>query len=103
MSELQFEGKYIEFHWAGYSKTGVTETWRVMTKGSLSVLLGTIKWFGSWRCYSFFVSSAEGEFELVFEKQCLRDIANFCEKVTVMQREKRLGMKKNSAKEATKQ
>ena len=89
MSEVPFVGSYIEFHWAGYSKTGATETWRVVSKDDNSIVLGIVKWFGPWRCYSFVISGIIGE--LVFEKKCLRDIANFCEKVTIMQREKRLG------------
>lgn len=83
------EAKYIEFHWAGYSKSGSTETWRVMPKNNNDGLIGTIKWYGSWRCYAFYPFP-----ECVFEKQCLRDIANFCEKVTKLQREKKLGILK---------
>ncbi|MFA5366176.1 MAG: hypothetical protein WC325_13420 [Candidatus Bathyarchaeia archaeon] len=89
----QEEPKYIEFHWAGYSKSGTTETWRVMAKEN-PVQLGLIKWDGPWRCYSFFIYPslfADKDDFLKYEKVCLRDIANFCEKVTLMQREKKLG------------
>jgi hypothetical protein len=89
------EAKYIEFHWAGYSKSGTTETWRVMAKEN-HVQLGLIKWDAPWRCYSFFIYPsmfANKDDYLKYEKVCLRDIANFCEKVTLMQREKKLGVK----------
>ena len=36
--------------------------------------LGQVKWYGPWRCYSFFPEAGT-----LFEKQCLRDIAAFCE------------------------
>ena len=37
-----------------------------------NVLLGIIKWFGSWRKYAFFPCS-----DMVFETQCLSDITGF--------------------------
>lgn len=89
---IEREPKHIRINGWGKSKTEKTYVFRVSTKIDLgepienSVLLGYIKWHGPWRCYSFFVSSADGEFELVFEKQCLRDIANFCEAATIEQR-----------------
>lgn len=46
-------------------------------------ILGTVKWFGRWRCYAFFPGS-----RTVFEKSCLRDIAAFCEDVTIVYRAK---------------
>jgi hypothetical protein len=91
------EPKYIEFHWAGYSKSGATETWNVMPKDN-SGSLGIIKWFAAWRCYAFYPPLVE----TVFEKQCLRDIANFCEKVTKLQREKKLGIANNQTPLSTK-
>lgn len=36
--------------------------------------LGDIRWFGRWRQYAFFPLD-----NLVFEKTCLRSIADFCE------------------------
>ena len=77
----QPEPKYIRFELEGSSDSGKTQIWKVLTKDS-NVLLGHVRWYGPWRCYSFFVSSRDGEFDLVFEKTCLRDIANFCENQT---------------------
>jgi hypothetical protein len=99
MSEINFDAKHIEFHWAGYSKSGVTETWRVVPKDNASVILGMIKWDAPWRCYSFFIYPwmfANKDDFLKYEKVCMRDIANFTEKVTIMQREKRLGVKSHA-------
>jgi len=38
--------------------------------------LGVVKWFGSFRQYSFFPES-----DCVFEKTCMRDIADFMDKL----------------------
>lgn len=53
-----------------------TQWWSVLTK-DYNELLGSIHWFGRWRCYAFFPKP-----DLVFEKTCLRDIAFFCERLT---------------------
>lgn len=71
------EPKYIQFVDAGYSSSGKTKVWDVATKEDSEDLLGQIKWFGSWRCYAFCPYD-----KTVFEKTCLRDIANFCEEQT---------------------
>ena len=47
-----------------------TKTWRVVS----DTFVGIIAWRGPWRQYSFFPEPGS-----VFEKTCLRDIANFCE------------------------
>ena len=41
------------------------------------VQLGNIGWLGRWRCYAFYPLS-----NTVYEKDCLRDIADFCEAKT---------------------
>lgn len=53
-----------------------TRIWRVRNMQS-RIDLGRIRWFGRWRQYSFFPDD-----ELVFEKTCLRTIADFCERAT---------------------
>ena len=60
-----------------------TETWRVCSTADRSIL-GWIRWFGHWRGYSFFP-----EYETVFERTCLRDIANFIERENKERREMR--------------
>lgn len=70
------ESKWIEFVCIDRIQGHKTFTWRVVTKDGPS-LLGDVKWYGPWRCYSFFPRP-----DCIFEKQCLRDIASFCEQQT---------------------
>jgi hypothetical protein len=72
--------KWIEFVNLGVIQGHKTANWRVITKDGRS-LLGEVKWFGRWRCYSFFPQP-----DCVFEKQCLRDIAEFCDAQTTAHR-----------------
>jgi len=59
-----------------------TKTWHVVTKedGGKPGFeeggneLGEVRWYGPWRCYAFFPAGGT-----LFEKDCLRDIADFCE------------------------
>lgn len=88
---LDREGKFIRFKWFMASKSGKTHIWDVLAKDG-SGKLGEVRWNGAWRCYSFFVNLdlmrvfvSEGQ-ELIFEKVCLRDIANFCEEMTNIKR-----------------
>jgi hypothetical protein len=60
-----------------------TFTWSVETKEEW--LIGSITWYGPWRCYAFTPRS-----ETVFEKTCLREIADFCERKT---KEHKLGVR----------
>lgn len=46
-------------------------------RGKGEVFLGQIYWFGRWKRYSFYPAS-----ETVFEQDCLRKIADFCERQT---------------------
>lgn len=48
-----------------------TKIFEVRTKDD-SIVLGEVKWFGRWRCYSFFPAP-----NTVFEQQCLGDITHF--------------------------
>jgi hypothetical protein len=73
MSEL----KYIQFVDAGYSSSGKTRVWEVATRDDAKDVIGEVRWFASWRCYAFYPYD-----KTVFEKTCLRDIANFCEDST---------------------
>lgn len=74
--------KWIEFK-PVLSKTK-TKIWEVypIGKEESNVALGSIKWFGRWRCYAFFAS-----YDPILEKQCLRDIADFCEEQTNLHRQ----------------
>lgn len=50
-----------------------TVVWRVVNKET-NAYLGAVRWYGPFRQYSF-----EPEPFTVFERTCLRDIADFCE------------------------
>lgn len=71
--------KYIEFlKAAAQPKGGKTKRWFVYPKGQVwAEALGEVKWFGRWRCYGFFPA-----WRTVYEKTCLRDLAEFCESET---------------------
>lgn len=45
--------------------------------------LGTVSWYGPWRCYGFTPTLAS---PVVFEHRCLRDLAAFCEWLTTKHR-----------------
>lgn len=53
-----------------------TKIWTVRNTVA-RVNLGDVRWFGRWRQYAFFPGA-----ELVFEKTCMRTIADFCERAT---------------------
>lgn len=77
------EPKYIRFLDRGLTPSGKTRVWHVATRSQdkpdtqIEDYLGEIRWFGRWRCYTFYPYD-----QTVYEKQCLRDIANFCEEQT---------------------
>lgn len=73
------KANWIIFHLI--STTGKTTVWEVMNK-ERTAILGVIKWYGAWRRYSFFPHQ-----NTIFEKTCLRDIADFCEEETQVHRE----------------
>ena len=64
--------KYIRF--VETAPKPKTRVWTVLAVDG-NVPLGEVKWFGRWRGYAFFPGP-----ELVFERTCLRDIADFIEK-----------------------
>lgn len=76
-------GKWISFIPLGKPENRKTEQWHVVSK-ERSIALGTIKWFGRFKQYSF-----EPNPNTVFEKICLRDIADFCEDQTNLYNEKK--------------
>ena len=70
------EGTWITFKYRGYTESGKTQIWAVEAKAD-GALLGQMKWFSQWRRYAFYP-----EPDMVFEENCLRAIAAFCETVT---------------------
>lgn len=74
---------HIYFSFNGVRKSGKTVEYDVNTNDETD-WLGTVSWFGRWRCYAFNPAPMT-----VFEKVCLRDIANFCELLTRQHRKLR--------------
>jgi len=74
---------WISFVFLTVSQTGKTKIWEVFTKDEPVIALGAIKWFGRWRRYAFYP-----EKDTVFEHDCLRDIASFCEAETKLHNRK---------------
>ena len=68
--------QWVRFHeCVPRTKDRKTKVWAVATVTDSE--LGAVKFFPRWRCYAFFPAPA-----CVFEEECLRDIAAFCEHQT---------------------
>ena len=78
--------KWIDFSELPRSRSGKTRRFDVVVKDPKPDLLademeraapmGTVSWYGAWRRYAFWPTREIGT---VFESQCLRDIAAFCD------------------------
>jgi hypothetical protein len=77
-----WKGEVLLFHDEGNISPGSKTHKFAVTSGLNSSLLGYVKWFNVWRQYCFFPVNA------VFDKRCLREIAEFCEQQTERRREK---------------
>ena len=64
--------KWVRFDLAGQQKPK-TQVYDVTTTDDRAEL-GQVRWWGPWRRYSFFPYRGT-----LFESQCLRDIAAFCD------------------------
>ena len=71
--------KWIQAEDEGLSASRKTHKWRIVSADENRFILGQVKWFGRWRRYCFFPSLIDS---LVFEQDCLRDLANFLEDET---------------------
>ncbi len=81
---LTVKESWLTFDDAGESSSGKTKLWHVCSKEQGSVL-GTIAWYGPWRKYAFSVIYCSN---VVFEEDCLREIAQFCENKTFIHKQK---------------
>jgi hypothetical protein len=61
-----------------------TRRWAVLTQEGAP--LGAVRWFSRWRCYAFYPEPGT-----IYERQCLRDLADFCEEQTQMHRNSSAG------------
>lgn len=72
---------WVTFKFHKRSPSGKTKIWRVhgvgVRKEGGGGILGHVHWFGRWRKYAFMPRA-----NTVFEKDCLRLIAGFCEQQT---------------------
>lgn len=66
--------KWFVLNHAQVEKGRRTLRWRVTSLDGGT--LGHVEWYSPWRCY--FLPSVE----TLFEKTCLRDLADFCEQAT---------------------
>ena len=64
-------------------KSRKTFIWEVGSKKG-SQVLGTIQWYAPWRRYCFFPTTGT-----LFDAECLREIATFCETATAEQKRQR--------------
>lgn len=67
---------WIKFEEVRKSESGKTVIWQIFTLDG-TICLGEVSWFGRWRKYAF-----HPERDTVFEQDCLREIATFCEAKT---------------------
>lgn len=79
-SEVSEETKYLIFVDLQARPEMRTRIWAIKPK--TGGIIGQIRWFSSWRQYALFPTQNS-----VFERQCLRDIADFCERKTKEHRE----------------
>lgn len=68
--------RWIDFLVEGTSPSGKTAIYSVSTKEG-GANLGAVRWYAPWRKYAFFPRP-----ETLYEQDCLRDIAAFCEAET---------------------
>jgi hypothetical protein len=65
--------KWIEFMPEPLASGKKTKRWAVSAKEG-GDRLGSIQWYGPWRQYTFQPAA-----NTIYERQCLRDLADFCE------------------------
>lgn len=68
--------KYLRFRDNGYSPSRKTRVWEVENAQDRGQL-GTIKWHGAWRKYTF-----RPYMSTLFDAVCMREIADFCDQAT---------------------
>lgn len=75
--DLYFDSnEYLRTEEGSPPPSGKTKTWDIISVRG-NYLLGGVKWCGRWRRYAFYP-----EPEMIFEHNCMRDLADFCEQRT---------------------
>lgn len=80
-------GTWLEAREAPVPATAVTRRFHIFNADNGSYV-GFIRWYTPWRKYGFFPPES-GPAAAVFEEVCLRDIADFLEKLTAERKESR--------------
>jgi hypothetical protein len=70
---------WIEFVDRGIPLGKKTRIWTVHPTQGRNANLGEVRWYAPWRRYAFYPTVNS-----VFEEDCLRDIADFCEEQSAM-------------------
>ena len=81
--------EYLEFVDIGATPSGLTRRWSVRSRHGKNflgqqIILGEVSWWSPWRQYTFKPSS-----NTIWNKECLRTIAGFCESITEDHRSKK--------------
>lgn len=74
-------GKYMFIGAVKKSPSGKTKVWSIVDRHV--GLLGTVAWYGPWRCYAFRPCQ-----ETVFNGACMDALSEFCKKRTLDHRNK---------------
>ena len=74
--EIESIGEHIYTRECEQPPQRKTKRWTVVANDG-EMDLGEVKWYGAWRCFAYFPLD-----DTLYEKTCLRDIANFCERKT---------------------
>jgi hypothetical protein len=81
---MKTQYNYIHFNHVGKSKSGKTDIYECYNSEN-GTYLGKVSYYAGWYKYVF---EPNNELKLIFENKCLRDIAEFTEMLSKMQREK---------------
>lgn len=65
-------------------KGGKTRSWAIYTAGDQGTILGEVRWYSAWRRYAFYPHQ-----NTVYERDCLRALADFCDDKTRAHSEER--------------
>ena len=85
LDQKWFQSKNLTFRDDGpINKGAKTRVYSVFSRFNNS-LLGYVKWFPNWRQYCFFPLNS------LFDKECLRQVAQFCDESTQVQKDRSKG------------
>lgn len=74
------ESRYLNFKEVGRTPSGITAIIEVSNKAG--VIIGEVKWYGSWRKYCF--NTVQG---IVLDEHCMKDIIDYMIEKTIAQKD----------------